>query len=258
MDEITAKALREPFAAELVGKLPRVWCAACREARGKVCDRHQRVKCDGCGSSITSAHLHLDFVGHADVTDRLLRADPSWTWEPVAFGTEGLPLLDRHGGLWLRLTVAGVTRYGYGHADGKSGPDAVKEAIGDGLRNAAMRFGVALDLWRKEPPSAEPHRPPQQDRPVVVGMGGEAGRPRPPARDATYDANDPKKIHRRMHALFREAGIGDDRTARLEFASQVIDRHIDSSSELTPADVDKVIKALEAVTAEPKEGTPEG
>ena len=49
--------------------------------------------------------------------------------------------------LWIRLTVAGVTRIGYGHAEGKKGPDAVKETIGDSIRNAAMRFGVALDLW---------------------------------------------------------------------------------------------------------------
>ena len=34
---------------------------------------------------------------------------------------------------------------GFGSADGKTGPNATKELIGDALRNAAMRFGVALD-----------------------------------------------------------------------------------------------------------------
>lgn len=142
-----AKILREPFPAELVGKLPRVWCKACRDAQFKVCQQHERRRCQECGNNITNAHMHLDYVGHAEITDRLLHADPEWTWEPVAFGADGLPLLDREGGLWIRLTVVGVTRLGYGHADGKKGPDAVKEAIGDALRNAAMRFGVALDLW---------------------------------------------------------------------------------------------------------------
>ena len=33
--------------------------------------------------------------------------------------------------------------------DEKSGGDAMKEIIGDALRNAAMRFGAALDLWHK-------------------------------------------------------------------------------------------------------------
>jgi hypothetical protein len=51
--------------------------------------------------------------------------------------------------MWIKLTVCGMTRIGYGHSDGKTGGDAVKEVIGDALRNAAMRFGAALDLWHK-------------------------------------------------------------------------------------------------------------
>jgi hypothetical protein len=51
--------------------------------------------------------------------------------------------------LWIRLTICGVTRLGYGDSQGKRGGNAVKEAIGDALRNAGMRFGAALDLWHK-------------------------------------------------------------------------------------------------------------
>ena len=91
----------------------------------------------------------LAYVGHAALTDRLLVADPMWTWEPVAMDERGLPALDGFGGMWIRLTVAGVTRLGYGHAGNKEGGDAIKEIIGDALRNAAMRFGAALDLWHK-------------------------------------------------------------------------------------------------------------
>lgn len=153
MDADTHKRLREPFPAEVVGKLPRVWCGKCREAiknRRPSCDEHQRAKCQVCGNNMTAAHLHIDYVGHAAITDRMLSVDPSWTWEPVAFGPDGLPVLDENGGLWIRLTVAGVTRLGYGDAEGKNGPAAVKEAIGDALRNGAMRFGVGLDLWHKD------------------------------------------------------------------------------------------------------------
>lgn len=154
MNDEQAKQLRAPFPPESIGKLPRVWCGACRkiikERRGTNCNEHQKAKCSACGSNMTTAHLHLDYVGHAETTDRLLQVDPEWDWQPVSFSSEtGLPQTDRHGGLWIRLTVAGVTRLGYGHADGKEGADAVKEAIGDALRNAAMRFGVALDLWSK-------------------------------------------------------------------------------------------------------------
>lgn len=147
MTQAIAAQLREPFAPSEIGKLPRVWCKACREAQSKNCDKHTKVRCDVCRNTITSAHLHLDYVGHAEITDRLLQVDSSWQWEPVAFTSDGVPYLDVFGGLWIRLTVAGVTRLGYGHADGKKGADAIKEAIGDALRNAAMRFGVGLDLW---------------------------------------------------------------------------------------------------------------
>jgi hypothetical protein len=152
MDADTAKKLREPFPAEVVGKLPRVWCMKCRNSSVKVCDQHSAAKCTICNNKITTAHLHLDYVGHAAVTDRLLQVDPGWSWEPVAFGPEGLPVVDKNGGLWIRLTVAGVTRLGYGDAEGKTGTSAVKEAIGDALRNGAMRFGVGLDLWHKDGP----------------------------------------------------------------------------------------------------------
>jgi hypothetical protein len=144
-----AKLLREPFPAEVVGKLPRVWCKQCRDVAksGRTCNEHQKARCRDCRNNITTAHLHLDYVGHAETTDRFLAADPEWTWEPLAYTADGLPAFDRHGGLWIRLTIAGVTRLGYGAAEGKDGPDAVKEVIGDALRNGGMRFGVALDLW---------------------------------------------------------------------------------------------------------------
>jgi len=93
--------------------------------------------------------IHLPFVGHAALTDRLLDVDPCWTWEPLAMSPEGLPVMDNLGGMWIKLTVCGVTRLGYGHAGDKEGGDAIKEIIGDALRNAAMRFGAALELWHK-------------------------------------------------------------------------------------------------------------
>lgn len=161
-----AEQLRAPFRGKLIGKLPKVWCAACRD-KNKVCSEHKRQKCTVCKATISTAHLHVDFVGHADVTDRLLAVDQEWNWEPLGFDTFGSPAFDGDGGLWIKLTVAGVTRLGYGHADGKKGGDAVKEAIGDAIRNAAMRFGVALDLWRKESAVAEEDVPSREvERPA--------------------------------------------------------------------------------------------
>lgn len=107
------KELRKPFPKESIGKLPK-------------------------------GGVMLDYVGHASVTDRLLEVDPQWTWEPLGTREDGLPATDNAGNLWIKLTVNGVTRIGVG--DGKN----AKECISDAIRNAAMRFGVALDLWSKE------------------------------------------------------------------------------------------------------------
>ena len=96
---------------------------------------------------MTTAHIDLRFVGHAEATNRLLNVDPFWEWEPMAPDANGLPQYDGNRGMWIRLTVCGMTRLGYGSADGKTGGDAVKEIIGDAIRNAGMRFGMALDLW---------------------------------------------------------------------------------------------------------------
>lgn len=140
--------LRAPFPPEAIGKLPRSTCKACSESQRKRCESHQWVgRCGECNGSHSSATMHIDYVGHADVTDRLLQVDPGWTWEPAMLDQFGQPSIaasiDRDGNLWINLTVLGVTRPGVG--DGKN----AKEKIGDALRNAAMRFGVALDLWAK-------------------------------------------------------------------------------------------------------------
>lgn len=151
MNEQQAKALREPFDLALIGKLPKVSCGACSQAAksagraaDKHCDRHTVHECQVCRAYITTGHIHLDYVGHAATTDRLLKVDPEWCWEPMGFTPDGTPALDRDGNLWIWLTVAGVRRPGVG--DGAS----AKEKVGDAIRNAAMRFGVALDLWAKE------------------------------------------------------------------------------------------------------------
>lgn len=138
--------LRAPFPANQISKLPKPTKRQTEEVRQ---DFKKGMRCQLCGQWHHKDVVHLDYVGHAALTDRLLDCDPNWNWEPVAFSERGTPLLDENGGMWIRLTVCGHTRLGYGHPDGKKGGDAIKEVIGDALRNAAMRFGAALDLWHK-------------------------------------------------------------------------------------------------------------
>jgi hypothetical protein len=172
MSDVDLTALRKAFPPEYVGKLPRITCPACSKGQ---CGEHKKIRCADCGSWISERHIHLDYVGHADVTIRLLETDPEWDWQPKA--TDPDPDLlkaaiesgsaeivqavisnappkferDRNGnpvGLWIKLTVGGVTRLGVGSCP-SSQNDAEKVLIGDALRNAAMRFGVAVDLWAK-------------------------------------------------------------------------------------------------------------
>lgn len=136
--------LRKPFPAEVIGKI----------ARG---------------------NTELDFVGHAAVTDRLnnVLGPDGWNWEPVSLDEFGLPQLDAKGNLWIKLLIRDdyrstsdkpvwVARLGYG--DGSS---SIKELIGDAIRNAGMRFGIALDLWSKDELESTMNRPDQKNRPAV-------------------------------------------------------------------------------------------
>jgi hypothetical protein len=197
--------LRAPFEGKQVGKLPTITCKACRDNKqDKHCDKHQRRECNVCGNFITTAHKHLDYVGHAHVTNRLLDADPEWTWEPMATDQNGFPVFDAQGGLWIRLTVGGVTRPGYGEPR-RTGP---KEAIGDAIRNAAMRFGVALELWAKGELDASS---PDEDSPAASGTseGVTASAPAPAAGEAPTSFAE--LVTEKMERL--KAIIGDDNAA---------------------------------------------
>lgn len=161
--EMTVKlqGLREPFPDNMIEKLPKpLWKNAWTD--------QPKGHCEVChGYHPLANTIHLDYVGHANTTNRLLEVDPFWEWEPMAYTEAGTPLFS-DGGLWIKLTVCGVTRLGFG--DGGS----VKEVIGDAIRNAAMRFGVALDLWSKIDLHAErnPGDGPTRNQPRDEGTRG--------------------------------------------------------------------------------------
>ena len=125
--------LREPFPSEFVGKLPKPTKKQTDEVRA---DFKKGVRCVICGGWHHPNVIHLDYVGHAALTSRILDVDHEWNWEPMALNEMGLPLLDQDGLLWIKLTILGVTRIGCGDAGNKQGGDAMKERIGDALRNA--------------------------------------------------------------------------------------------------------------------------
>lgn len=190
--------LRAPFDADEIEKLPKY---VGRKTPDNKIPKEAYGNCPECGRRHPLPAIHLDYVGHAGITDRLNDVDPEWNWEPVATDESGLPLFDRYGGMWIKLTVLGITRYGYGDAQGKTGPNAVKEVIGDAIRNAAMRFGVATYLWSKSDkaehmrefedapagrtvPDPDPERQPQPQQPQPQPQQQQPARdPRKPLYD---------------------------------------------------------------------------
>ena len=155
MDKAMSAALMADFSDEAIGHKPATWCKACakavRDRAGRSCGDHKEIRCKKCRTKITEAHTCLDFVGHADVRARLLA---KWTRSGLGNrssspSTGSLILSDGSPvGLWIHLTVGGVTRPGYGSCD-KGKPEAIKELIGDALRNAGLSFGIAWKLWAK-------------------------------------------------------------------------------------------------------------
>lgn len=140
------KKLRAPFPPEEISRLPKPTANQTAELKQNVkCS----IRCKECGGWHHKDVVHLDYVGHAAVTNRLLDVDPLWDWDFLNKDQNGAPILDANNAMWITLTVCGMTRKGYGDASGKRGADAMKEIIGDAIRNAAMRFGVALKLWHK-------------------------------------------------------------------------------------------------------------
>jgi len=204
--------LREPFPPNVIGKLPK-------------------------------GGVNLDFVGHAAVTDRLLTIDPEWSWEPFALDEHGLPAVDKSGNLWIRLTVCGVTRIGVG--DGKS----AKETIGDAIRNAAMRFGVALDLWTKD----------ELESAAGIGSNTKPARaaksqPAPESPKSQPAADKPERPagliteaqRRKMWATAKDAKL-TDKVEFHQFVTDSIGHELESSNDLTIAEAARVIDALEAL-----------
>lgn len=219
MSEMTpakATALRKPFPPESVGKLPK-------------------------------GGVDLDFVGHAAVTDRLLTVDPLWSWEPMALDQYGSPQCDREGNLWIKLTICGVTRLGVG--DGKS----MKERIGDAIRNGAMRFGVALDLWAKENlvefaqaagvAPADPKPVERKAERVKTTPDDDPFYDTPP-RPTGSRAASAKQVGM-INALMTELGITARDKALLYVNDVIAPRVIASRNELTTAEASRVIEALE-------------
>lgn len=218
--------MRQPFAPNQIGKLPK---ESKKQREEREANRAFGINCPVCKGWHHKNAVHLDYVGHAATTDRLLDSDINWNWEPIAWAEDG-PKFDNIGGLWIRLTVCGVTRLGYGNADKKMGADMgsrEKEVIGDAIRNAAMRFGSGLEMWHKGdlhgPNGPEPRDDddgagsPLDGHPTDVRERQDAAPPPPENTSEALPAFD-KKVFEKDFPAWKEAIESGKRTKTQVFA----------------------------------------
>ena len=144
------KQLSASFPQDQIEKLPKPIKGGRDQPRFQ-CRPGTQASVDGyhCGGYHSKA-IHLDYIGHATITERLNSVDPFWTIEFMVKHPEtGEPKVDPDG-TWFNMTVLGVTRPCVGDAGGKGlTANGRKELIGDAIRNGAMRFGVGTYLWSK-------------------------------------------------------------------------------------------------------------
>jgi hypothetical protein len=135
--------LREPFAPSQIGKLPKGGDDVAKSA-------YQR--CEVCKQKAPPHHWHVDYVGHAIVTDRLNRVVGTDGWSY----TRPERVHDDRGKLLAvisEMTILGHTKgieVGGPATSASTYAGQLKTAISDYICRAAMRFGVALDLWAKQ------------------------------------------------------------------------------------------------------------
>ena len=163
--------------------------------------------------------VYLDYVGHADITKILIEVDPLWNWEPVAW-EHGRPAITERDGiatLWVRLTLLGKTMLGCGSVSA-SKEDLDKELIGDALRNAAMRFGIALALWSNAEWAETDHKP------TVETVTRKYVETSPAPQRVPAPANSPFGPTEKQLALIKRLGWNGDTPATKLEASALIER----------------------------------
>jgi len=142
--------------------------------------------------TLPKAGMQLRYLSHVWVSRAFSEVDPEWWWEPMGHDEQGQPVVERDSqgqpvGLWIWLHLCGTKIPGYGSVEpGKR--EAIKELIGDALRNSGMRRNVGGSLWTKEKPSKKAPRK-KEPLPAAVERNLEHLRDQvdPPADDSPHD-----------------------------------------------------------------------
>ncbi len=132
----------------------------------------------------------VEYVEWHTVADILDRVAPTWS-----HSVRGIVQIGDMVAVTAAITIDGVTREGVGTgtADNETG---IKKAEHDALKRAAIKFGIARDLYQRESDVIERQ-----------GAGPQAGEfPRDPLAKSMADLVTPKQLGM-IRALAREAGV---------------------------------------------------
>lgn len=134
--------------------------------------------------------VQLRYLSHIWVRKALQDADPDWYWEPMGYDSDGQPVIERDSqgnpvGFWIWLHLLGTKMPGYGSVEpGKR--DAVKELIGDSLRNASMRL-IGGSLWVKDNAKKKPPAKKKEPLPAAAEPADDAPHHEKAAGKEAYD-----------------------------------------------------------------------
>jgi hypothetical protein len=145
----------------------------------------------------------VEYVEWHTVADILDRACPTWS-----HAVRNVAQIGSVVAVTAALTINGVTREGVGTGAAES-ETGIKKAEHDALKRAAVKFGIARELYRRETELAEGGN---SNFTGTVnsrsGKGGEGfrGFPQDPIAKGTSDLVTPKQLGM-IRALAREAGV---------------------------------------------------
>ncbi len=144
----------------------------------------------------------VEYVEWHTVADILDRVAPTWS-----HAVRNIVQIGSMVAVTAAITIDGVTREGIGtgNADNETG---IKKAEHDALKRAAIKFGIARELYQRESDVIE-----GGGGSASQGGGQSAGFPRDPLAKSMADLVTPKQLGM-IRALAREAGVDADEECR--------------------------------------------
>jgi hypothetical protein len=143
-----------------------------------------------------NAHL-VEYVEWHTVADILDRLAPTW-----CHAVRSVVQIGETVAVTAAITIDGVTREGVGTGTAEN-ETGVKKAEHDALKRAAIKFGIARELYQRESEVIEANGA------TANAEGFPADRPRDPLAKSTADLVTPKQLGM-IRALSREAGVDPD------------------------------------------------